>query len=717
MTKRVIETIKPDKSYLAMVIDDDVMIRILVRETLESRGLEVVEAESGKQALEIFSLRRPDIILLDIMMPDMDGFEVCRKLRELPEAEDIPILLVTGLDDLESIREAYEIGATDFITKPVNYLILAQRVHYMLRSNQAMSELRKSEAMLAKAQEIARLGNWEWNYSTGEMRWSYQMFNILGLKPGGPPPSYRNFIQIVHPHDQRSARRLLQRTLEQKKSYNTDFRIQLPDGSERIINLQSEAILDNDNRVMLISGTIQDVTERKQKEKQIRYLAYYDSLTSLPNRRLFNERLQKAISQARRNKGMLGVMFMDLDRFKRINDSLGHPAGDALLTEVGQRLNQIVRNTDCVARKDAENDLVTVARQGGDEFSILIQDIDKEKDLARIAKRIQQDLCEPFYLEEQPVYISVSIGISLFPMDGENAETLMKNADLALYHVKDNGKDNYQFYSESINAAAVRELTMESGLRRALEEEHLVLLYQPQVNIKTRQVVGAEVLVRWQHPELGLVLPSEFIPLAEETGLIVPLGEWVLRTACLQHQAWIREGLPAISIAVNISAVQFKRSNLVKTVAEIIAETGMQPELLELELTEGILLGESRDIIDTLQGLKRLGIRLSVDDFGTGYSSLRYLKSFPLDAIKVDRSFVMDIPNDENDVALTTAIIAMGHSLQLDLIAEGVETEEQLDFLADQQCFEVQGYLFSPPVTADAFRRFLRQGFINRMVS
>lgn len=449
------------------------------------------------------------------------------------------------------------------------------------------------------------------------------------------------------------------------------------------VNLQG-TFLDDEFVLFCI---VRDITERKRAEETINYLAYHDPLTELPNRVLFYDRLTTALLNSQRNRKMLAVMFLDLDRFKLVNDVMGHAVGDKLLKLVAQELTGCVRANDIVARI------------GGDEFTILLPEIGREEDATKVAQKIIDALKKPWVLEGQEFHITTSIGIVLFPNDGEDAETLTKNADTAMYRAKEQG-DNYQFYTPTMNQKAVKRMEIERFMRKALELNEYEVYYQPQVNIKTGLIVGMEALLRWHHPEQGLIQPKDFISVAEDTGLIVPLGEWVLRTACVQNMVWQNAGLPPKGISVNISASQFRQKQLVDTVAKVLREIGMKPELLELELTESTAMKDVEFTIEIMRKLREMGVRIAMDDFGTGYSSLGYLRRFPITTLKVDRSFVRDVLTDVEDAAIVATIIVLGQNLKLKIIVEGVETIEQLRFFEQQECFVMQGYLFSKPTTA-----------------
>ena len=442
----------------------------------------------------------------------------------------------------------------------------------------------------------------------------------------------------------------------------------------------------------------QDLEERKRVEQSIRHMAHHDALTGLPNRALFRDRLTHAMAQADRYHQILAVLFLDLDRFKAINDTLGHNVGDQLLKIAAERLRSCVRDCD------------TVARLGGDEFTIIVDDIVEVRDAAVVAQKILDTLSQPFNLHEHEVFISVSIGLTLYPNDDENADNLLRNADSAMYRAKEYGRNNYQFYVADMNVKARERLMLESQLRRALDRNEFTLYYQPRVDLSSGKVIGAEALLRWRHPDRGLVPPVQFIPILEETGMIIPVGEWVLQQASQQNRAWQDLGLPKIRMAVNLSVRQFIQKELADSILSIIERAGLAPEYLELEITEDLLLEHNQTNIKTLTKLRNRGVHISIDDFGTGYSSLSYLKRLPIDTLKIDQSFLRDIENDPDNKAITSAIIAMANSLHLNVLAEGVETEEQLAFLRAQGCNEIQGFSFSKPLTAEEFEKLLVDG-------
>ncbi len=572
-----------------LIIDDDSMICMLVAKALKSAGLNVTIASSGEEGIRVFKEKGADAILLDVVMPTgMDGFEACIKIRELPSSQNVPILIMTGADDVESVNHAYEVGATDFITKPINLALLSHRLRYMLRSSETTRSLIESE-------------------------------------------------------------------------------------------------------------------------RRMHRMAYFDDLTELPNRLSFKESLQVMISFAQREKHKLAVLFLDIDGFKRINDTLGHHMGDQMIKTIGSRLRKMLRNSDVIVRMGVnEHENISLARLGGDEFTVLLSKIERNEDAAIVAERIREKLETPLILGDQELYTSTSIGISIFPDDGESADEILKNADMAMYHAKRAGGNSYRYFSTQMTEVANRRLMLEKHIHKALGNNEFELHYQPQYDLATEKYCGVEALIRWRNQELGFISPAEFIPLTEETGLIVGIGEWVLRESCRQAKNWHDQGL-MIRMAVNVSARQLRQKDFSEVVAKVVAETDINPELLELEVTESALISEEDNVLEVLQALKKIGVLLAIDDFGTGYSSLSRLKNFPIDRLKVDRSFVNDLEKDTANVAIVTAIIGMANVMNMNVIAEGVETKEQLAIVKTKHCDEVQGYLLCKPLPAPQVEIFLKE--------
>jgi diguanylate cyclase (GGDEF)-like protein len=448
-----------------------------------------------------------------------------------------------------------------------------------------------------------------------------------------------------------------------------------------------------------IAISLRNITQAKKSQERLNYLAYFDDLTGLPNRALFSDRISQAIADAHRHNRLVGLMFMDIDHFKNINDTFGHIAGDSLLQAVGERLKAFFREDD------------TVARFGGDEFAVVLADMSNVDDMTLVVQKILHLFKESLTIFGNEMFVTFSIGITIYPFDDSDIQNLLQNADAAMYQAKALGRNNYQFYSAEMTVHAKKRMELEIGLRNALKQEQFVLYYQPQLDLKSGKIIGMEALIRWQHPEKGMISPADFIPVAEDTGLIVPIGAWVLRTACVQAKAWQDQGLPNLLIAVNLSSRQFKQGQLLQEVMAVLDETGLDPHFLELEMTESLLMdGSNSDVLSTLNEFKKLGITLAIDDFGTGYSSLSYLKRFPIDKLKIDQSFVCDVISDPEDASLVKAIIAIARSLKLKVIAEGVETEDQLNFMRRHDCDQMQGYYFSQPLPADEFAELVRSG-------
>jgi len=561
----------------------------------------------------------------------------------------------------------------------------------------AQEALRESEAGLAAAQRIAHIGNWERNLVTNEIHWSDETYRIFGLVPQQPHISFQTFLNLIHPDDRQSVMANVSKATDEKQHYSTEYRLIRPDGTERIVQAQAEIVPGNDGKPDRIIGTIQDITEQRQTQERLNYLAHYDTLTGLPNRVLLQDRLSQAMVEADRRDRLVALMFLDLDRFKIINDTLGHDVGDALLKSVAERLKSCVRAGD------------TISRLGGDEFTVVLANVAHVDDVAHVAQKIIESFVSPFHIDGRELFVSPSMGITLYPFDDNDIESLLRNADAAMYHAKELGRNTFQFYTAELNRRTAKRLQLETALRHALERDELLLHYQPQVCLKTGRIIGAEALLRWRHPEMGLISPLEFIPLAEETGLIIPIGEWVLRSTCTQARTWYESGFGDLQIAVNLSGRQFQHQHLARLVKKVLKETGLNPRQLDLELTESLLMHNTDAILGAMEELHVHGVAFSMDDFGTGYSSLSYLKRFPIDTLKIDQSFVRDIPRDPDDAAIAQAIIAMAHNLDIRVIAEGVETAKQLAFLRSKRCDGMQGYYFSKPIPAEAMIRLLQK--------
>ena len=694
------DTLVDIQKDVVLVVDDDPTLRMLVRAALEKAGFHVEDAEDGEAALIKFIKHQPAVILMDVEMPKLNGYDACRRIREDAIGAHIPILMVTGLEDIDSVNRAYSAGATDFLPKPINWPLLSHRVRYVLRASRTYEELRTSEAKnnaLLNAMPdtlfVIRRDGTIVNY-------------LAGSEEATMPEPRGDQLKISEYLPKNIAiewTELMRSVLKEGKPQQYEFSLG-DDPEKNHYELQMVPYLND-----LSLAIIREITDRKRAEERVYRLAYFDTLTGLPNRQLFQQYLSAAIERGEEKNLKVAALYVDLDNFKRINDTLGHSFGDVVLKTIAKRLDSCIRNDDCVIRPESEEEVVRLARLGGDEFVAILQDLESEADAAAVADRIRAELTRPVEHLGHEFVVTSSIGVSLYPDDGSDIETLLKNADVAMYQAKSAGRNSVRFYSGTMSLRSLERLELENSLRHALRRNELSLHYQPQIDVKTKRMTGVEALLRWDHPEHGSVSPSRFIPLAEECGLITPLGEWVLETACHQTKVWQDKYERQLDIAVNLSSQQFFSSDVANVVLRTIYDAGLAPSSMHLELTETILMNDVKETIVTLDKLRDAGVSLAMDDFGKGYSSLSYLKRLPLDTLKIDKSFVMDMENNKDDAAICAAIIAMAHNLDLKVIAEGVETQEQLKFLEGQGCDQIQGFLFSKPLPPEELEeRFLK---------
>nr|WP_229496656.1 EAL domain-containing protein [Massilia polaris] len=686
-----------ERAAIVLVIDDDPFIRLLVRDCLEKTGLAVYEAVDAASGLAAIGMHTPDIVLLDVVMPGISGFEACRQARQLPSMQFCPIVMLTSLEDTDSVTQAYEAGATDFISKPINWQLLQHRVRFILKASESFRSIQKSDLQLANAQRISSVGSWEWNINADTVSWSNEMYRICGVRPGTYGKNYQTFLALVHPADRLQVEAAVRDALDQGPPYDLEHRLLLADGTERHVHGKGDVVFDLAGKAISMNGMLQDITQRMLDQQRIHYLANYDALTSLPNRNLLEDRMLQAITQAKRNSDGITVLCLNLDGFKFVNDSYGHAVGNSLLKKVAVRLKEAVRESD------------TVACLGGDEFALIYPGLVNNSDVMRSVHRVLGLFAEPFIVDLRAIHVTASIGVCLYPDDGENVGVLSKNADVAMHEAKESGRNCYKFYAQEMGRRIDQYVEMENALRVALDQNQFEVYYQPKVNLRSGKYCGVEALIRWNHPQNGMIQPGTFISLAEKSGMICPIGEWVMRTACAQAKEWCEMGFDDISVAVNLSAYQFSHENVANLVSRILSDTGLGAHYLELELTESMLISDSDNMLMALREIKAIGVTLTLDDFGTGYSSLAYLKRFPFDVIKIDRSFVRNITTDANDASLTKTIVLMAKSLKMKTVAEGVETQGQLGFLSSIKCDVVQGFYLSKPINAAALTELLRK--------
>ena len=697
-----------------LLVDDDEVNLLLTSIALRERGFAVTEATSGETAIHLLGDWLPDVVVLDALMPGMDGFQTCRELRGLPGAEALPVLMLTGLDDDASITRAYEAGATDFYVKSTQWSLLAGRLRYLLRASRTRMELERSKAKLARAQDLARMGSFDWRRSQSALMLSVEGLRVLGKNPG-EVPGFRALMRML-PIDERTGFfTLLQDVLAHSSVLATDVPVLLTDGRQRIIHTEAEPEFDENGNLSGYTGIVQDVTDRRVAEDKIRHLANFDTLTGLPNRRQLIWRTERALEHARRLDHQVGVLLIDLDRFKVINDTLGHGAGDELLMEVSRRLRSCVRHSDQVMESALESmgsrshrTLEAVGRYGGDEFVALLPEVVDERDAERVASRVLEQMREPIFVGGQECFVTASVGIALFPRDGTSVADLMRNADVAMYAAKAQGRNAASLYRPQLAGKGREKLELESALHKALERGELVLHYQPKIDVRGARMVGAEALMRWNRNG-ELVAPADFIPLAEETGLIVPMSEWAIREAARQARIWQDSFGFADSIAVNLPNRLFERTDLVEHIHQAVTHHGVPHHAIELEITETGLMKDLQNVIPALHRLNEIGVEISIDDFGTGYSSLAYLTTLPISELKIDRSFVRDLGLTPQSTAVITAIIALARSLGLRVIAEGVENLRQMEVLHRLGCVVMQGFLFSRPQPPEDIETWLQQ--------
>ena len=677
---------------VVLIIDDDQNMGKTLADIFRVKGFEVVAAGSGAEGLALLREQFVNVALIDLGLPDISGLDVLERMKAASPATEAIVL--TGQATVDSAIEAANRGAYSYMLKPYDVDLL------LLHLKRALEKQRTEEALRLRQRAIEASSNGitivDIARPDNPIVYTNPAFEqITGYSSG--EAAGRNPRFLSRDDGEQMGLEEMRAALREQREGHAVLRNYRKDGSHFWNSLSIAPVRDDGGKVTHFVGVINDITEQKRYEEQLEYQANHDELTDLPNRNLLTNLISQSARYAHRYRREMAVLFIDLDYFKLVNDSLGRSVGDRLLKAMAERLRACVRAAD------------VVARHGGDEFVVVLTNLERSEKVALVAQKIRESLYLPVLIDGQEFAISCSIGISIYPKDGNDAQALLKNADAAMFRAKEQGRNNSQFYASEMNARSLARMIMEKHLRRALENGELAVHYQPQVDLVNGRVNGMEALLRWRNPELGIVSPAAFIPLAEETGLIGPIFDWVLEVACAQNRAWQEAGLPALTLAVNVSPVQFRDADLCASVDRIVRKTGLAPNFLELEVIESMLMHDVESAMLIMRELKQLGIRLAMDDFGTGYSSLSYLKRFPFDKLKIDISFVREVTTDPESAAIARSIIAMGHNLNLRVIAEGIETAGQLAYLRSHGCDEMQGFLFSRALPAVEFEELLRE--------
>lgn len=681
-TKKSIKTLK----------ENTVSIEVIHEATEKLQALHKDIGKQFRQALRVFNNSDSNAsVVADTFMLNLEKqpVELISKIKsDLVDYRD------AKLNEKKAERAYEERALTITLLAALTVSLLIYMI--LVDSNVAKPAERANQLaeVIQTAQEIAKFGTWDWDSKSDQHYWSEGIYSILGIDPKEQLPSKNTFLHALHEDDRERVNKTFNQAIEDHSLFEIEARVRLPANKERVFQQRGQVIHNPKSGVLRMTSIVYDITERKESEKRLSYLANYDTLTTLPNRHLFKDRLDHALAQAERNKNEVALIYLDLDHFKSVNDALGHHAGDELLVEAAMRIKKFIRSSD------------TVARLGGDEFIILIDQFEDSSQIAAVADHILYQLNQVFHIEGNEIFVSASMGITLYPDDGKDFETLLRNSDSAMYLAKEDGRNSYHFFTEELNRIAQDKLKLENGLRMALERDEFELYFQPQIELASGKIIGAEALLRWL-PNQNMVSPARFIPVLEDTGLIVEVGEWVLNEACKTVNFIHAEGFDSFKIAVNLAARQLRQADLPQTIRNILKYHQLDPKFIEIELTESTLVDE-RISKNNLEKLEQLGVYLAIDDFGTGYSSLSYLKRYDVNILKIDRSFISDINVDKNDDAVTSAIVALSHELDMQAVAEGIETMEQLEFLQRIKCDIAQGFLIGKPMPTRQFMQWLQ---------
>jgi diguanylate cyclase (GGDEF)-like protein/PAS domain S-box-containing protein len=702
-----------------LVVDDDSFLRSTASLVLSRAGYRATVVQHGLEAVELLQTQDFDLILLDVMMPDVDGYEVCRRMRATTRGATVPILMLTGLDDTASIDEAFKCGATDFVTKPVNWTLLGHRIRFNLRANDVSEAVMRTSAQLVAAQRLAEIGSWEWTPATDTLTCSRELLRILGRDETlASALDMRALLAHVSPVDRQRVRELRETTARSGLPYELRFSIKAADGQRRVVQEKADPQRNGMGDVVTVAAVIQDITDRVVAEDRINELAFRDILTRLPNRQCFLDEVKARLQQAEPQNRLDAALYLDLDRFRTINDVLGRRGGDAVLRLIAERLRGLLPASASMTWQSGQAVASEVlARVDANAFAILRSGFAGNEEIGQFCESVLRTVAEPMKVGEYDLSVTASIGVALHepqtdvapgrPATTDLAESLLQRAERAMFTAKSGGGAQVRFFDQAMSRTASLRVSLEHELRRAIGGGELRLHFQPKIDALRGTMVGAEALVRWHHPERGLVPPGDFIPLAEETGLIVPLSDWVLGTSVQNLRRWREAGLATVPIAVNLASPLVMQRDFVDRLEEITRGAGVEPGSIMLEITETLLMTDLERTTARLAEIKQRGFSLSLDDFGTGFSSLGYLNAFPIDELKIDRSFIREMTKGGPNSAIANVIIDLGRRFGLEVVAEGVETREQSALLVELGCPLQQGFLFARPMPADLFETAL----------